>query len=82
MLQGDLSNDEYKPQRQMQMFVTGAEWCDAVSFHPEFPAEHQLAICRTERDEEYIVNLEEALWSAEREAEEILKSIGSLEEAA
>lgn len=48
---------DYWPQIQGQLLVTGAEWCDSISFCPGFP----LDVRRTSRDEEYIVKLRDAL---------------------
>ena len=48
---------KYVPQIQMQMFVTGREWCDFVSFCPEYPEHLRLMIVRCKRDDEYISNM-------------------------
>jgi hypothetical protein len=45
---------EYRVQVQGQLYVTGRQWCDVVSYHPELPS----VIVRVERDEEYITKLE------------------------
>ncbi len=37
---------DYIPQAQMQLFVTGREWCDLVFYHPELP----LLVIRQEKD--------------------------------
>lgn len=42
-----------KPQVQGLLLVTGREWCDLVSFHPELPT----VIRRVKRDERYIDTL-------------------------
>lgn len=42
-----------RPQVQGELLVTGRQWCDLVSFHPELPA----VIRRVKRDEKYIDTL-------------------------
>lgn len=49
---------EYKAQVQGEMWVTGREWSDFVSFDPRFPESHQLLIVRVQRDDAYIATLE------------------------
>jgi hypothetical protein len=40
------------------MAVTGAKWCDFVSFDPRVPEELQLFVVRVDRDQEYINQME------------------------
>ena len=49
---------KYIPQMQCQMAVTGAKWCDFVSFDPRVPEELQLFVVRVDRDQEYIDQME------------------------
>ena len=49
----------YALQMQWQMECTGREWCDFVSFNPDFPDHLQLTIRRVERDAEVIEELRE-----------------------
>lgn len=49
---------KYIPQMQAQMAVTGAKWCDFVSFDPRVPEDLQLFVVRVERDQEYIDAME------------------------
>jgi len=49
---------KYVPQMQCQMAVTGAKWCDFVSFDPRLPEDLQLFVVRLERDDEYIEAME------------------------
>lgn len=49
---------EYIPQVQGQLWITGREWCDFVSYDPRFPEGLQLFIQRIQRDETYIKKLE------------------------
>jgi putative phage-type endonuclease len=49
---------KYIPQMQCQMAVTGAKWCDFVSFDPRVPEDLQLLVVRVDRDQEYIDSME------------------------
>jgi putative phage-type endonuclease len=49
---------KYIIQMQAQMAVTGAKWCDFVSFDPRMPERSQLLIIRINRDEEFIAEME------------------------
>lgn len=50
--------EEHIPQIQGNMWVTGRQWWDFVSYNPHFPENMRLYIHRVERDEEYIKKLE------------------------
>lgn len=56
LVEGKL-DDKYKPQAQGQLFVSGREWVDIVSYHPELPP----CILRVYRDEVYCRILEKKL---------------------
>lgn len=58
---------EYRWQIQGQLWVSGRAWCDAVSYHPDFPANLRLAITRVNRDDIAIGELEKACVEAEAE---------------
>jgi putative phage-type endonuclease len=49
---------EYYKQIQCQLWVTGRQWCDFVSYDPRLPKRNQLLIVRTERDESLIKEME------------------------
>ena len=49
---------KYFIQMQAQMAVTGAEYCDFVSFDPRMPERSQLLIVNVPRDDEFIANME------------------------
>lgn len=57
--------DEYYPQIQGCMWVTGRKWWDFVSFDPRMPESHRLLRIRVERDDAYIQRLEAAVIEAE-----------------
>lgn len=48
---------EHKAQVQNHIQMTGSEWCDYVSFDPDFPEGQQLFIERIYKDEAYCKNL-------------------------
>jgi hypothetical protein len=43
---------------QTQMACTNRKWCDFVSFDPRMPERSQLFICRVERDQAMIDEIE------------------------
>jgi putative phage-type endonuclease len=63
---------EYAWQIQGQLWVTGREWCDAVSFDDRFPPDFQLAITRVYRDESAIDRLRDECIRANTEVEAIV----------
>ena len=69
---------QYTPQMQGYMWITGAMWCDFVSFDPRFPDEYQMKIIRVERDQEYIDKLAERITLLNNKANEILTQIKQL----
>ncbi len=54
---------DHIPQVQGQMWITGREWCDFVSFDPRMPAELQLHVQRIQRDLSFIADLEARITS-------------------
>lgn len=67
--------DEHIEQIQGGLWVTGREWWDFVSYHPDFPPEHRIYIQRVERDDEYIARLEQACLQMEADVIEILSQL-------
>jgi len=53
--------NKYVIQMQAQMAVTGRDWCDFISFDPRMPDRSQLLIVRVDRDESFIVEMEEQI---------------------
>lgn len=66
--------DDYKPQVQGGLFVSGRKWCDFISYHPNF-GDKSLMIVRVERDKEYIAKLEAGIGLLVNKKEEFLKQI-------
>ncbi|PHS22027.1 MAG: exonuclease [Robiginitomaculum sp.] len=54
-------HDEYKPQIQFGLLVTGRKWCDFVSYDPRLPTGSDYLIERVERDEEYIQDMKQRI---------------------
>jgi hypothetical protein len=50
--------DEHRAQVQGQMWITGRQWCDFVSYDPRMPIELQLHVQRIQRDPSFIADLE------------------------
>ncbi len=50
---------EHIPQIQSNLFVTGAEYCDFISFNKDFPGDRVMMIVRMYRDEKMISLIEE-----------------------
>jgi putative phage-type endonuclease len=49
---------EYFVQIQAELACTGRKWCDFVGYDPRLPVHLRLFICRIERNEEEIANIE------------------------
>lgn len=49
---------EYYKQIQCQLWVTGRQWCDFVSYDPRLPIRNQLFVKRCNRDENLIATME------------------------
>ena len=61
--------NKYFIQMQAQMAVTGAKWCDFVSFDPRMPERSQLLVVRVMRDPEYILYMEAEISTFLKEVE-------------
>lgn len=60
-LKSGLVPDEYVKQCVHNMWITGAQWCDYMSFNPEFPDTLQARIVRINRDERVMATYEKAV---------------------
>jgi len=67
--------EEYIPQIQGSMWVTGRSSWDFVSYDPRMPDSHRLLIIPVARDDEYIAKLETAVLEAEVLAKHLLEQI-------
>lgn len=73
---------EYRPQCLHNMWVSGAQWCDFVSFDDRFPPHLQLFIVRMERDESAIREYEAEVMRFLAEVAIDVKEISELRSAA
>lgn len=69
-IEGDKPPSKYIPQMQAQMSVTGRKWCDFVSFDPRLPDDLQLFIVRLDRDDKYILAMEDEVQQFLNEVQE------------
>lgn len=67
--------DEYVPQIQGGLWVTGRKQWDFVSYDPRMPESHRLLIITVDRDETYIEKLEAAVIEANKAAEELIQQL-------
>lgn len=70
--------DEYVPQIQGCMWVTGRDWWDFVSFDPRMPESHRLLRITVKRDESFIAALEAAVIEAEYAAQELMEKLSKV----
>lgn len=66
---------EHIEQIQGGLWVTGRQWWDFISFHPDFPPELRLYIQRIPRDDEYIQRLEAACIELEADVQDVIKKV-------
>lgn len=67
--------EEYVPQVQGCMWVTGRQWWDFVSYDPRMPESHRIYRNRVERDEAFISNLQNAVLDAENAVIDLLDRV-------
>jgi hypothetical protein len=60
-LPSDKCPSKYVPQIQGQLWITGRQWCDFMSYNPDFPEGAQTALRRVHADPAYHVQLELAI---------------------
>ena len=67
---------KYVTQMQTQMWVTGAEWCDFVSYDSRVIHEHrQIFITRVKRDDKFIKDMEKETIKFLAEVEETINKL-------
>ena len=67
--------EDHQAQIQGQMWLTGREWCDFVSFDPRMPADLQLYVQRVKGDPEFQARLEREIIAFSAEADEIVSRL-------
>lgn len=70
---------EHIEQIQGGLWVTGRQWWDFVSYHPDFPESHRIYIQRVPRDDEFIERLESACLQLEEDVQAILNQLNRSE---
>lgn len=67
--------EDHQAQIQGQMWLTGREWCDFVSFDPRMPADLQLYVQRVKGNPEFQAMLEREIIAFSAEADEIVSRL-------
>lgn len=66
---------EHRPQMYFEMACTGRKWSDFVSYEPNLPDNLQLFICRLDRDEVAISEIETEVQKLNAEIDEIIAKL-------
>ena len=66
----------YKKQVQGQLWVTGREWCDFASYHPD--SHKMIFIKRVERDDDFIKEISEAVYQFIGELDVLVEKMRTL----
>ena len=69
-LMGETISEAHVVQMHWQMACTGSQWCDYVSFNPDFPPAMQVWIRRVYRDAKFIAELEREIIQFIREVDQ------------
>ncbi len=67
--------EDHQAQIQGQIWLTGREWCDFVSFDPRMPADLQLYVQRVKGDPEFQARLEREIIAFSAEGDEIVSRL-------
>jgi putative phage-type endonuclease len=67
--------EDHQAQIQGQMWLTGRQWCDFVSFDPRMPADLQLYVQRVKGNPEFQAMLEREIIAFSAEADEIVSRL-------
>jgi len=65
----------YVYQAQWNMECTAREWCDYVSFHPNFPEDRQVVVIRVERDESMLTMIRSEVVSGNAWIDEMIRKL-------
>tara|TARA_R110000803_G_scaffold42144_4_gene90547 strand:- start:329 stop:943 length:615 start_codon:yes stop_codon:yes gene_type:complete len=68
----------YKNQMAWQMACTGRQWVDFMSYCPELPVNMQEFICRYERDDDLIAELESKVIEFNNEVDQVITRLKEL----
>ena len=72
-------DDQYMPQVQWQMAVTGRIYTDLCSYDPRFPEHLQLVVKRIPRDDDYIAKLEKEVIKFLAELDDKVNKVNKIE---
>jgi len=72
-------DDQYMPQVQWQMAVTGRSYTDLCSYDPRFPEHLQLVVKRINRDNDYIAKLEKEVVKFLAELDDKVNKVNKIE---
>ena len=72
-------DDQYMPQVQWQMAVTGRSYTDLCSYDPRFPEHLQLVVKRINRDDDYIAKLEKEVVKFLAELDDKVNKVNKIE---
>ena len=67
--------EEYIPQIQGCLWVTGRNWWDFVSYDPRMPESHRLLRITVHRDQAFIENLQKAVIEAEEKVQSLYEKL-------
>jgi predicted phage-related endonuclease len=67
--------EEYIPQVQGCMWVTGRQWWDFASYDPRMPETHRILRITVQRDQDYIDKLQSAVIEADAKVKELYEQI-------
>jgi putative phage-type endonuclease len=65
----------HRPQVQGQLWISGRQWCDFVSFDPRINGDASYFCERIYRDEDYILELEKECFAFSLELQEMIKTL-------
>jgi putative phage-type endonuclease len=69
---------EYRPQIQHALWLTGAEWCDFISYDPRFPEPLRVVVHRVHRNHITIADYESVLRGFLREVDTELAALATM----
>lgn len=70
---------KYHKQIQCQLWVTGRQWCDFVSYDPRLPLENQLFIKRAYPEKEFIAEMEAETLKFLDEVEQLINQLKGIQ---
>lgn len=77
-LLGGKPPSQYIPQMMWQMACSGRLWCDFVSYDNRLPEELQLFICRLDRDNAMIAEMEKAVFEFQSSITKMISDLKAL----